>query len=131
MKATRREFLKTSCLALGVGLAAPALAIPVRPPPVAWDGIVYTSTLMCPVCHTRYELTIPSEQPLRVFLCSTCLTWLEPKPGDHCLFDSYGTVPCAVVQILQQRAKGIPDWVFSDMRGQPGNPNPGGGNPNQ
>jgi hypothetical protein len=113
MKSTRREFLKASCLALGVGLAVPALAIPRRVPPV-WDGIVYTSTVTCPICGTRQQLTIPSESQLSVYHCSRCLSWLKPKQGDHCIFESYGSVPCVAIQIKERRAKGLPIWVFNE-----------------
>ena len=127
MNTNRREFLKLSCLVLGVGFAVPVLAKPKVP--VAWDGVVFTSAIVCPNCGTQHPLPIPSEHPLRVFLCDTCLTWLSPKNGDHCLFDSYGTVPCVITQLKQRRAKGQPDWVFSDLR--PGNGPPGPtGNPN-
>jgi hypothetical protein len=26
------------------------------------------------------------------------LTWLSPKPGDHCIYDSYGSVKCPPIQ---------------------------------
>lgn len=131
MITNRREFLKAGCVALGVGFVVPSLARPVKTPanwngiPPDWDGPVSTSAIRCPVCGTVHPLAIPSEHSLRVFLCSVCLTWLAPKKGDHCLFDSYGTVPCVITQIKQLRAKGKPVWLFSDLR--PGVINPATG----
>src|ERR1700745_2564010 len=106
MKTSRREFLKAGCLALGVGLAVPALAIPRRTSPV-WDGVVYTSTVTCPTCGTQQQLTIPSEDPLRVYHCPKCLSWLQPRQGDHCIFESYGSVPFVAIQIVRRCAQGF------------------------
>ncbi len=31
--------------------------------------------------------------------CTGCGTLLKPKPGDCCVFCSYGTVPCPPIQV--------------------------------
>jgi hypothetical protein len=107
MKTNRREFLKASLLALGVGFATRALAKPKIRNPV-WDDIVYESVVTCPVCKTKELLTIPAESPLGVYHCPKCLTWLSPKQGDHCIFESYGSKHCAQIQIKERRAKHLP-----------------------
>jgi hypothetical protein len=107
MKANRRDFLKASLLALGAGLAAPALAKPRRENPV-WDDVVYQAVITCPVCKTQELVTMPAEQPLRVYQCRVCKTWLSPKKNDHCIFESYGSKHCAAIQIKERRQKGLP-----------------------
>jgi TAT (twin-arginine translocation) pathway signal sequence len=107
MKANRRDFLKASLLALGAGLAVPVLAKPRRENPV-WDGVVYQAVITCPVCKTQETVTMPAESPLRVYHCPVCLTWLSPKKGDHCIFESYGSTHCAQLQIKERRQKGLP-----------------------
>jgi hypothetical protein len=107
MKANRRDFLKASLLALGAGLAVPALAKPRRENPV-WDGVVYQAVITCPVCKTQETVAMPPESPLRVYHCPVCLSWLSPKKNDHCIFESYGSKHCAQLQIKERRQKGLP-----------------------
>lgn len=110
MSRTRRQFLKTSCLALGVGLAFTTRAWAVRKKSkIKFDEIVsHKSTVTCPVCKTKETLEIPGEVPLRVYHCPVCLTWLSPKKGDHCIFDSYGSTNCEEIQVKLRRIKKLP-----------------------
>lgn len=63
------------------------------------------STLTCPVCgHVKAE-AMPTDACQWHYECEACHTVLKPKPGDCCVFCSYGTVPCPPVQ-LQGRAGG-------------------------
>ncbi|MHB1093533.1 GDCCVxC domain-containing (seleno)protein [Thiobacillus sp.] len=62
------------------------------------DGVRLESTLKCPVCgHIKTE-TMPTDACLWFYMCDACHTILRPKPGDCCVFCSYGTVPCPPVQ---------------------------------
>ena len=110
MSKTRRQFLKTSCLALSAGLAFTTRAF-ARPtiPTTKFDSIVSRkSKVTCPVCNTQQTLNIPGEARVRVYHCPRCLTWLAPKKGDHCIFDSYGSVPSQEIQVKRRRLRGLP-----------------------
>lgn len=56
------------------------------------------STLTCPECSTRWTLTMPEDACQFFIDCPDCGALLRPKPGDCCVFCSYGTVPCPPVQ---------------------------------
>lgn len=78
----------------------------------SWNGISYTSSVICPVCGSMEQRGMPIESPLRIYQCPKCKSWLSPKQGDHCIFDSYGSLPCAAIQIKARRAKGL--VIFAD-----------------
>lgn len=60
---------------------------------------VLDSTLTCPVCgHIKSE-RMPTDACQWFYECEGCHTVLKPKPGDCCVFCSYGTVPCPPIQI--------------------------------
>ena len=52
------------------------------------------SVLKCPNCGFRAEETMPSDACVHFYDCRRCGTRLKPKPGDCCVFCSYGTVKC-------------------------------------
>lgn len=55
---------------------------------------VLEATLKCPECgHTETE-TMPTDSCQWYYECPACHTLLRPKPGDCCVFCSYGSVPC-------------------------------------
>jgi hypothetical protein len=52
------------------------------------------STIVCPSCgHHRTE-TMPADSCLFFYECTGCRIMLRPKPGDCCVFCSYGSVKC-------------------------------------
>jgi hypothetical protein len=56
------------------------------------------STLTCPECaHQRTE-TMPTNACWFFYDCVGCGALLKPKPGDCCVFCSYGTVACPPIQ---------------------------------
>ena len=57
-----------------------------------------TSTLTCPECGTKTTDTMPTEACQYFWECPGCGVVLKPKPGDCCVWCSYGTVPCPPVQ---------------------------------
>lgn len=62
------------------------------------DAIHLTSVISCPQCgHAKAE-TMPTDACLFFYECEGCKTVLRPKPGDCCVFCSYGTVPCPPIQ---------------------------------
>jgi len=56
------------------------------------------STLTCPLCGHRQQERMPEDACLWYYECPGCHALLRPKPGDCCVFCSYGTVPCPPVQ---------------------------------
>ncbi len=60
------------------------------------------------------ETELMSENACRFFYdCKGCGERLMPKPGDCCVFCSYGSVPCPPVQIGQCCRKPHPiDFIF-------------------
>lgn len=60
--------------------------------------IVLQSTLTCPACGFRSVETMPTDACRFFHDCAGCGAVLRPKPGDCCVFCSYGSVPCPPVQ---------------------------------
>ncbi|KAA0920704.1 hypothetical protein FLO80_00555 [Aquicoccus porphyridii] len=56
------------------------------------------STLTCPHCGHASEQTMPTDACQWFYDCASCGAVLKPRPGDCCVFCSYGTVPCPPVQ---------------------------------
>ncbi|WP_101065403.1 GDCCVxC domain-containing (seleno)protein [Roseovarius salinarum] len=52
------------------------------------------STLRCPKCGHRETLEMPTDCCRWFHACGGCGAILRPKPGDCCVFCSYGTHPC-------------------------------------
>lgn len=56
------------------------------------------STITCPVCGTSKVETMPTDACQFFYDCTGCGTVLRPKPGDCCVFCSYGDVACPPMQ---------------------------------
>lgn len=85
------------------GSAQPHGAFPMMP--VGRSSMpVMRSQLTCPSCQARYTQTMPMDACIYFFECGACGAMLRPKPGDCCVFCSYGSVPCPPVQTA--RAEG-------------------------
>lgn len=67
---------------------------------------IFESLLTCPACGHAETLTMPTDACQWFYECPQCKTLLKPKPGDCCVFCSYGSVPCPPIQIA--RATGQP-----------------------
>jgi hypothetical protein len=52
------------------------------------------STLRCPSCGTETPAEMPPAACLYFFDCPACGALLNPRPGDCCVFCSYGPAPC-------------------------------------
>jgi hypothetical protein len=71
--------------------------------PVMLAARILQSTLTCPHCgHVKTE-TMPTDACQWFYECEGCRVLLRPKPGDCCVFCSYGSVPCPPIQ---QHGKG-------------------------
>ena len=56
------------------------------------------SVLTCPDCQHQAEEAMPTIACKFFHECAGCHAVLSPKPGDCCVFCSYGTVPCPPMQ---------------------------------
>ena len=55
---------------------------------------ILDSTLTCPKCGFQKKETMPTDACQFFYQCNNCQSMLKPKPGDCCVFCSYGTVKC-------------------------------------
>jgi hypothetical protein len=60
--------------------------------------MILESTITCPHCAATRAETMPADSCRIVYRCEACGAVLKPKPGDCCVFCSYGSVPCPPVQ---------------------------------
>jgi hypothetical protein len=63
--------------------------------------MILQSVITCPHCGAAKSETMPTEACWYFYECSSCGTRLPPKPGDCCVFCSYGSVPCPPIQALR------------------------------
>jgi hypothetical protein len=59
---------------------------------------ILESTLTCPGCGKPSTEAMPTDACVFFYDCPHCGAWLRPKPGDCCVFCSFGTVACPPVQ---------------------------------
>jgi len=62
------------------------------------NNLKKTTTISCPVCKFKSEVQMDPEEPLQFYFCEECGARLKPKPGDCCVYKSYGSVPCVATQ---------------------------------
>ncbi len=62
------------------------------------------STITCPHCGHVQQETMPTNACQWFYDCKGCGAVLRPKPGDCCVYCSYGDVPCPPIQ--EARAEG-------------------------
>lgn len=60
--------------------------------------IQLNSTITCPVCGFKKEETMPSDSCQFFYECTNCGVILKPKPGDCCVYCSFGSVRCPPIQ---------------------------------
>jgi hypothetical protein len=60
--------------------------------------MILESTITCPQCGHRAIEQMPTDACQFFYHCKGCGERLKPKPGDCCVFCSYGSVPCPPVQ---------------------------------
>ena len=61
-------------------------------------AIILKSIITCPQCRYQKEEEMPTDACQYFYKCKQCKTILKPKPGNCCVFCSYGTVPCPPIQ---------------------------------
>jgi len=52
------------------------------------------STLTCPHCGATSTETMPTDFCQWFYECPSCRVLMRPKPGDCCVFCSYGSAQC-------------------------------------
>lgn len=67
--------------------------------------VTLVSTIACPLCGHRATETMPADACQYFYECPACSAILKPKPGDCCVFCSFGDTPCPPVQ--EARDKGL------------------------
>jgi hypothetical protein len=64
----------------------------------ASPALVLESVLTCPHCGAAKMETMPTDACICYYDCARCQAVLRPKPGDCCVFCSYGSVQCPPIQ---------------------------------
>ncbi|SPE27220.1 conserved hypothetical protein [Burkholderiales bacterium] len=62
------------------------------------NAAIVHSTIVCPCCGHAKEELMPTDACQWFYECEQCKTMLRPKPGDCCVFCSFGSVKCPPVQ---------------------------------
>ena len=80
------------------------------------------SVITCPQCQHSQAETMPTDQCVIYYQCKSCHANLRPKPGDCCVFCSYGSVKSVcnkfIIQMSRAPAKTLKDEIlsFGDLR---------------
>lgn len=56
--------------------------------------VATTSHITCPQCGFTKAEEMPTNACQFLYTCTHCGVTLRPKPGDCCVFCSYGDTPC-------------------------------------
>ncbi|HXW71038.1 MAG TPA: GDCCVxC domain-containing (seleno)protein [Methylocella sp.] len=70
--------------------------------------MVLESAITCPECGQVKTETMPANACMVFYQCTGCGAVLRPKPGDCCVFCSYGSMPCPPVQIERSGKSSAP-----------------------
>jgi hypothetical protein len=68
--------------------------------------MILESVIICPHCATAKSETMPTNACQIFYTCNGCGAALRPKPGDCCVFCSYGSVPCPPIQAARSGETG-------------------------
>jgi hypothetical protein len=63
--------------------------------------MISKSTITCPRCGASRVETMPTNARQFFYECTGCGALLRPKPGDCCVFCSFGSVPCQSIQQIR------------------------------
>ena len=66
--------------------------------PANFAGLQLESVLTCPQCGFAANEVMPTDACQFFYECQGCHALLRPKPGDCCVFCSYGSVKCPPMQ---------------------------------
>ena len=62
------------------------------------NALVLECLLTCPHCGFVRLETMPTDSCRFFYQCTGCKAMLRPKPGDCCVFCSFGSVKCPPMQ---------------------------------
>jgi hypothetical protein len=68
-------------------------------PSTLMNSPILDSLLRCPHCQFEEKLRMPLDACVFFHECKGCRVVLRPKPGDCCVFCSYGTQRCPMMQV--------------------------------
>lgn len=57
-------------------------------------ALTIETIITCPHCGGHRRETMPTNSCVYFYECASCHALLHPRPGDCCVFCSYGSVPC-------------------------------------
>jgi len=60
---------------------------------------VKESIITCPECGHKELEKMPTDNCQWFYECKSCGVIIKPKPGDCCVFCSYGSVACPSIQL--------------------------------
>lgn len=60
---------------------------------------ILRSTMTCPQCGQAQSVDMPTDACQYFYRCPACAATIRPKPGDCCVFCSYGSLPCPPKQM--------------------------------
>lgn len=66
---------------------------------LSMNEVVLESVLKCPHCGFAAQESMPTDACQFFYECRNCKILLRPKPGDSCVFCSYGSVTCPPIQV--------------------------------
>ena len=61
--------------------------------------MILESEITCPQCNHKKTETMPTDACAFFYECTECKAFLKPKPGDCCVYCSYGSVKCPPIQV--------------------------------
>ena len=82
----------------GLAVAAVGNIVARRRASACCRPVVLQSTITCPQCGYQKQEMMPTDACVHFYECESCRTMLRPKPGDCCVFCSYGSVKCPPIQ---------------------------------
>ena len=59
----------------------------------------FFSEITCPDCGHRKTKEMPTDACIYFYECEGCGTLLKPNQGDCCVFCSFGSVKCPLIQM--------------------------------
>jgi len=68
--------------------------------------MIEVSTITCPKCGHQAVEKMPTDACQFFYDCKGCGERLKPKPGDCCVYCSYGSVPCPPMQTVRSEGTG-------------------------
>lgn len=63
------------------------------------SAIILESVVTCPDCSEEHPETMPIDACQLIYECPGCGAMLRPRPGDCCIYCSYGSMICPPMQI--------------------------------